>query len=132
VLPVPPNRDVVLRTLQAELNFLERGGYQPSKRSSWRSPYIFEESPSCPNFGNPTRPHECKNCWLMSFVPQNFRDERAPCRFVQLSSEGLTVHSLYSYGTPAETHEALRNWLDERIDEVQKEILKASPLPLAG
>jgi hypothetical protein len=68
----------------------------------------------------------------MSFVPQSFRGEPVPCRFVQLSSEGLTVHSLYSYGTPAETHEALRNWLYERIDEVQKEILEASRLPLAG
>jgi hypothetical protein len=129
---VSPNRHLVLRTLQAELNFLERGGYHPSKHSSWRSPYIFEESPSCPNFGNPTRPHECKNCWLMSFVPQSFRDEPVPCRFVQLSAEGLTVHSLYCYGTPAETQEALRTWLYERIDEVQKEILEASRLPLAG
>lgn len=126
-----PNRDTLLRTLQAELNFLERGGYHPSKHSSWRSLYIFEESPSCPNFGNRQRPHECKDCWLMSFVPPNLRDEQVPCRFVQLTREGSTVNSLYRYGTPAEAHEALRGWLLERIQEINNELTFVS-LPLAG
>jgi hypothetical protein len=127
-----PSRHTILRTLQAELNFLERGGYHPSRHSSWRSPYIFEESPSCPNFGNPQRPHQCKDCWLMAFVPGHLRDEQVPCRFVQLTPEGSTVNSLYRYGTPTEAHQALRHWLRRRIQELNLQDTEAIALPLAG
>lgn len=127
-----PSHQTVLRTLQAELNFLDRGGYRHSLRSPWRSPYIFEESPSCPNFGNPTRPHECKNCWLMVFVPPELREEQTPCRFVQLTPDGVTVDSLYRHGTAAETEEALRKWLQERIHELKQEMLEATRLPFAA
>jgi hypothetical protein len=131
-IPVVANRQIVLRTLQAELNFLERGGYGRSMRTPWRSPYIFEESPSCPNFGNPARPHECKDCWLMVFVPPELRDEQIPCRFVQLTSEGVTVDSLYRYGTQAETEEALRKWLQHRIQELQDGLSEAARVPFAA
>ena len=123
------HRQTVLRTLQAELNFLNRGGYRRSMRTPWRSPYIFEESPSCPNFGNPTRPHECKDCWLMLFVPPELREEQVPCRFVQLTPEGITVDSLYRYGTSVETEEALRKWLQHRIDELSNELSEAARVP---
>jgi len=117
---VLPNREVMLRTLQAELNFLERGGYRAST-SSWRSPYIFEESPSCPNFANPARPHQCKDCWLMRFVSLDSQDEQVPCRYVHLTSDGVTVDSLYRYGTPEETELTLRNWLLQHIAELRAE-----------
>jgi hypothetical protein len=129
---VVTNRQTVLRTLQAELNFLERGGYGHSMRTPWRSPYIFEESPSCPNFGNPSRPHECKDCWLMLFVPRDLRDEQVPCRFVQLTPDGVTVDSLYRYGTQGETEEALRKWLQQRIQELKDELSEAARLPFAA
>jgi hypothetical protein len=130
-IPVLPNRQTLLRTLQAELNFLERGGYRRSVSSPWRAPYIFEESPSCPNFADRSRPHECKDCWLMEFVPSDLREEQIPCRFVQLTPDGVTVDSLYRYGSPAETEEILRRWLQERIHELQQEISEASRLPFA-
>jgi hypothetical protein len=130
--PVLLNRKTVLRTLQAELNFLDRGGYGSSMRTPWRSPYIFEESPSCPNFGNPTRPHECKDCWLVLFVPQELREEQVPCRFVQLTPEGVTVDSLYRYATQVETEEALRKWLQQRIHELSDELSEAARSPFAA
>jgi hypothetical protein len=101
-------------------------------RTPWRSPYIFEESPSCPNFGNPARPHECKDCWLMLFVPPELREEQVPCRFVQLTSEGVTVDSLYRYGTQPETEEALRKWLQQRIHELSDELSEAARSPFAA
>ena len=110
----------VLQRLKAELEFLESGGYRA--RSSWRAPYIFEESPSCPNFSDPSRPHTCEECWLIQFVPPDLRSEQIPCRFIQLSPNGVTVDSLYRYGTPAETEEALRKWLHERIRELESEL----------
>jgi hypothetical protein len=123
-------REVMLRTLRAELNFLERGGYRAST-SRWRSPYVFEESPSCPNFANPARPHQCKDCWLMRFVPLDSQDEQVPCRYVQLTSDGVTVDSLYRYGTLDETELTLRNWLLQRIAELRAE-RDANSLPFTA
>src|SRR5580765_8440855 len=121
VLPVLPNHEAMLRTLQAELNFLDRGGYRASA-FRWRSPYVFEESPSCPNFSDRARPHRCEDCWLMEFVPLESRDEQVPCRFVQLTPDGMTIDSLYRYGTPAETEEILGSWLRTRIRELEKQL----------
>jgi hypothetical protein len=129
---VLPNHQTMLRTLQAELNFLERGGYRPSSRSSWRSLYIFEESPSCPNFGNPARPFQCQHCWLLRFIPPDLHQEQVPCRFVQLSPDGTTVDALYRYGTPTETENALRKWLWQRIQDLNAELSEARNLPLVA
>jgi hypothetical protein len=112
----------VLQLLKKELEFLESGGYQHAQRSPWRSAYIFEESPSCPNFHDKARPHSCEDCWLTEFVRSGRRDEQVPCRFVELSSNGVTVDSLYRCGTPAETEEELRNWLHQRIRELECQI----------
>lgn len=112
-----PNPEL-LKRLQAELEFLEKGGYRNS-HAGWRAPYIFEESPSCPNFADRSRPHRCSECWLIQFVPPDLRDEQVPCRFVQLAANGVTVDSLYRYGSPAETEAALRAWLQQRIHELE-------------
>jgi hypothetical protein len=97
------NRQNVLQLLKAELQFVESGGYQRSERSPWRPPYVFEESPSCPNYSDRSRSHHCADCWLMQFVAPDLRDEQVPCRFIQLTPEGITIDSLYRYGSTAET-----------------------------
>ena len=63
----------------------------------------------------------------MEFVPAELRDEQVPCRFVQLTPEGVTIDSLYRYGTPAETEETLRHWLKGRIREIEGEISELLP-----
>jgi hypothetical protein len=63
----------------------------------------------------------------MEFVPAEWRDEQVPCRFVQLTPEGVTVDSLYRYGTPAETEEALGRWLRGRIREMEDEFSEFLP-----
>lgn len=115
----------VLELLKKELAFLDSGGYKHSPHSSWRAAYIFEESPSCPNFSDRTRPHLCENCWLMEFVVPELRSEQVPCRFVQLAANGLTVDSLYRCGTVAESEETLRHWLQERIRQIEEQIHEA-------
>jgi hypothetical protein len=68
----------------------------------------------------------------MFFVPPDLRDEQVPCRFVQLTPDGVTVDSLYRYGTQAETEEALRKWLQHRIQELKDELSEAARLPFAA
>ena len=36
----------VLATLQAELAFVERGGYRTPQQAAWRPQFIFEDSPT--------------------------------------------------------------------------------------
>jgi len=126
------SRQGLLQLLKAELQFVESGCYRLSERSPWRPPYVFEESPSCPNYSDRSRPHLCADCWLMQFVPPDLRDEQVPCRFVQLTPEGITIDSLYRYGSTAETEEVLSRWLRQRIREIEGDLADASDFPLAA
>ena len=110
----------VLQLLRGELAFLDSGGYRHSARFPWRAGYIFEESPSCPNFLSREPRHQCADCWLMEFVAPELRTEQVPCRFVELAGNGVTVDSLYRCGTLAESEEALRKWLKARIRELEE------------
>ena len=124
-------RERVLGLLKKELAFLESGGYKLLPRSPWRAAYIFEDSPSCPNFSDRARPQLCENCWLMEFVSPEFRDEQVPCRFVQLNASGITVDSLYRHGTPAETEEELRQWLQNNIRQLEADLIQARAVSLS-
>ncbi len=65
----------MLELLRRELKFLEDGGYGRSPRIPWRPSFIFEDSPSCLNLGNPARTHPCSECLLMKFVPDTLHKE---------------------------------------------------------
>ena len=58
----------------------------------------------------------------MQFVAPELRQEQVPCRFVDLAGNGVTVDSLYRCGTPAESEEALRTWLQRRIHELESQL----------
>jgi hypothetical protein len=121
-----PSRLETLKLLKAELEFVESGGYGRSSRTPWRAPYIFEDSPSCPNSSDRSRSHLCEECWLIEFVPPDLRGEQVPCRFVDLN--GVTVDSLYRCGTQMESEETLRRWLRERIRELEAQLQAAREL----
>ena len=114
------NRDI-LEVLQFELNFLEDGGYGRSPHAPWRAPAIFEDSPICPNFCDPARPHACDQCLLEQFVPEGHRLESIPCRFIAITKEGQTVEDLYRTGSQQEMEAALAHWLKEQIKRIQQE-----------
>ena len=57
----------LLEVLRLELEFLENGGYR--KVYSWRPQFIFEDSPTCLNYGNPAARRPCSECVLMQLVP---------------------------------------------------------------
>jgi hypothetical protein len=115
------NSQKVLALLRQELAFLDGGGYKRNSHSAWRPPYLFEESPSCPNFSDRSRSHACTDCWLIQYVSPELRDEQIPCRFVQLE-DGVTVDSLYRHGTQAEAEQSLRHWLRNQIHELESEL----------
>ena len=111
----------ILEVLKFELNFLLDGGYGRSPCAPWRAPAIFEDSPSCPNFCNPARPHPCESCLLEEFVPKAQRAENIPCRFIPLTKDGLTLDDLYRTGNQAEMEQALANWLRAQITRIEQE-----------
>ena len=114
------NRDI-LEVLKFELKFVEDGGYGRSPRAPWRAPAVFEDSPICPNFCDPARPHPCESCLLEQFVPAGQRDESIPCRFIPVTKDGQTVEDLYRTASQAEMEVALASWLREQIQKIQRE-----------
>jgi len=114
------DRDI-LDVLKFELSFLEDGGYGRSPHAPWRAPAVFEDSPICPNFCGPARPHPCENCLLEQFVPDGQRKESIPCRFIPLTEDGATVEDLYRTGSQVEMEEALAKWLRSQIARIERE-----------
>jgi hypothetical protein len=111
----------MLKLLEFELKFLEDGGYGRSPRTPWRAPFVFEDSPICLNFDDPTRPNPCGGCLLTQFVPAERQEDSIPCRAIPLTENGETVEHFYHYGTQMELEEALKGWLRKEIDRLKAE-----------
>lgn len=111
----------MLQVLKNELEFVRKGGYRWPL--GWRSPLIFEDSPSCPT----NRRCACAeaDCALMAFVPKEYRYETAPCRHIPLNEAGETVDSLYRTGTNEEMERALQGWLLKAIQQLEESFEKA-------
>ncbi len=101
--------------LRSELEFLNSGGY---RKISWRPQFIFEDSPTCPNFGHSQRLEPCSECILMPLVPPEKRAAKVPCRYIRLNERGDTIGSLYRSGTQDELESALRTWLTREIENL--------------
>jgi len=109
----------VLDVLRFELSFLEDGGYGRTPHAPWRAPAIFEDSPICPNFCDPARPHPCETCLLVQFVPEARRADPVPCRFIELTEQGQTIEDFYRTGSQVELEEALAGWLRTQIAKIE-------------
>ena len=112
------NRDI-LEALKFELAFLEQGGYGRSVRTPKTPTRIFQDSLSCINFCEPTRPQPCNECFLTDFVPQNAQREDVPCHHIPLNREGETVDTLRDQ--QLELEEALGAWLRATIRRLEQE-----------
>jgi len=84
----------ILEVLKFELAFLEQGGYGRSVRTPKTPTRSFQDSVTCINFCEQTRPHPCNECFLTDFVPENAKSERVPCHHIPLNAEGETVDTL--------------------------------------
>jgi hypothetical protein len=111
------DRRSVLEVLRYELNFLEQGGYL-RKIEAGQSLSPFQESLSCLNFGEPLRPHACRECLLYDFVPPNARTEEIPCHHIPLDPAGHTIASFLNENKPLDLERALKIWLRRTIAEM--------------
>jgi hypothetical protein len=141
-----PTTDKTLSTLKCELGFLDSGAYRVSigerqplfameTAPSWRQPFFFEDSPSCPK----KRYCSCDpegDCVLLSLVPAEHKHETVPCRHIPLNQEGQTIASLYkTAGSNNEIETTLRSWLVKTIKGLEEsaapEMCSQEPRPFA-
>ncbi len=109
----------LLEVLKLELEFLKDGGYR--NWSSWRPQFIFEDSPTCLNYGDPERKRSCSECVLMSLVATEFREGEPPCHYISLNERNDTVQSLQQWSTPEELEATVSEWLMNTIQKLELE-----------
>jgi hypothetical protein len=62
---MPKDDRDTLEVLNAELNFVKKGGYGRSPREPWRATLALEDSPTCMNYDTKENPTPCAECLLI-------------------------------------------------------------------
>jgi hypothetical protein len=121
------DRDI-LEVLQAELDFIEKGGYGRSPRTAWKAKSPFQDSLTCINYAYPEKVHPCSACHLIDFVPNDRRLEQVPCHFIPLDESGATLDQLEAEDNEHKLEEVLKAWLRARIHEIQSQRQAIDPI----
>jgi hypothetical protein len=111
----------MIEKLKLELEILEKGGYAPSVHEPHWMPRIFRDSVSCPNVGLEIKIEPCSHCFLIEFVPPEYRNKEDACHYIPLNRRGDTVASLTRAGKVEELHTALRTWLQKSMFRLAEE-----------
>jgi hypothetical protein len=106
----------LLNVLKRELDFIENGGY---RRHSWRPLYVFEDSPTCLNYGNPGQQRPCSDCLLRELVSPENREVGTPCRHIRLNDEGQTLENLYRTASQEDMEGYVCRWLKVTIHNLE-------------
>lgn len=122
-----PNNLDLFRSLQAELRFIERGGYVKVAATAGREPRIFQDSPACPNYDNPLDETPCSECALLALVPPQHRNQPIACRHIVVNSRGETVESLSELGGAAEAERQLHGWLTKTLRAIEHSRIASMP-----
>jgi hypothetical protein len=112
------DRDV-LEIFQAELGFLEKGGYGRPVRTPWKAKSPFQDSLTCINYTYLEKVHPCSECHLIDFVPSDRRSEEIPCHFIPLNESGETLEQLEAQDDQQKLEEALKAWLRAKIKGIE-------------
>jgi len=105
--------------LNFELGFIQAGGYGRSVRTPHKPTSVFQDSLSCLNFGESSRPHPCSECLLINFVPVERRSENVPCHHIILNKAGETVDDLE--GNQQKLEETVKQWLTDTMGKLAKQ-----------
>ena len=127
-LSLTPNKDL-LTILKTELEFLKIGGYSQTARAPWRPQFIFQDSPTCPNFDPAEPPRACTECALIHLVPENSRNKKVACRHIPLNDQDETIDTFYRYGTQETLEAALTEWLKATIARLEREKASSAHAP---
>lgn len=111
----------LLDVLRFELDFVEKGGYNPSPREPRKMNFIFEDSPTCMNYDSKDNPGPCNDCVLMGLVPPEQRNQTIPCRHIPLDADGQTLETLYRQAEPGKIAEIYEKWLRTTIEKLVKQ-----------
>ena len=123
----------LLDVLKKELEFTEQGGYRHPVRAAWRPQFMFQDSPTCPNFESKDHSTACDDCILSQLVPVEATSKKFPCRAVPLNEQGDTLDLLYRTATAEETEAKFTDWLKTTIARLEREMaenLRASDHPV--
>jgi hypothetical protein len=123
----------LLDVLKKELEFTEKGGYRNHTRATWRPQFLFQDSPTCPNFEPTDHPTLCSDCIISQLVPLEATSRKIPCRSIPLNEQGDTLDLLYRTATAEETEGKFAQWLKTtiaKLEREQAESLRASDHPV--
>jgi hypothetical protein len=115
----------LLDVLQAELEFVEKGGYRNTARAAWHPHFVFQDSATCLNFDSTKPIKPCSDCVLMTLIPEDAHRRKVPCRYIPLNERGETIDSFYRTGTQEELEAAVAKWLKATIDRLEREKAQA-------
>ena len=124
-------RDLI-NLLEAELRFIELGGYDPSRPNAWYPKSIFRDSLTCINFGSPYRSRTCRDCHLFEFVESEHRSEDTPCHFIPLTDRGETIAGLERVTSVTRLKHEVKNWLRWKIQQLGTDRSRTNPAQLKG
>jgi len=105
----------VLEVLKTEQEFISKGRYIHMDLATGLPGSLFQDSPTCLNFGDRNRSHPCSECLLTALVPKERLDEKIPCHHIPLNAEGETIDVLERQGTREATEEKVKAWLSSMI-----------------
>ena len=115
------NKSDLIRLLEAELDFIEGGGYgSPAGEPPVERP-LFYHTPSCINHWLvPYHKEDChEDCVLMEAVPEEHRNKDLPCHYIPLNSAGDTVKTLERRVDRDELIHQVREWLCTTIERLK-------------
>jgi hypothetical protein len=113
------DRRQLMGALEAQLAFLEAGGYWNANLAPWRAPLIFQDSPTCLRYNRPHETRPCSECVLAPLVPADQISKEFPCRHIPLNEQGETLDSLHGSGQE-EVESVVAEWLRAKISELQE------------
>ena len=108
---MPADERDVLEVLKCEREFISAGQYVRSGQTPCVRGSLFQDSPTCLNFGDPKRGRPCDECLLTALVPQDRLAEEVPCHHIPLNPEGETIHTLEQKETREAMEQKVKTWL---------------------